>query len=81
MKSPYDVCQSADGRHSSLEVEAFEKFARDAGMDMREHPLHYLFLNDSTYAARKAWKAAIEFMSNLQQEDAPQPIEILRKAD
>lgn len=47
-----DTC---DGK----EQEAFEEFARAAYMDMSQHPLHYLFLNSETNAARQAWKAAI----------------------
>lgn len=40
---------------------AFEEWAKSSDFDMTEHPLHYLFLNDSTDAARQAWKAAIEY--------------------
>jgi len=28
---------------------------------MHEHPLHYLFMNKRTDAARQAWKAAINY--------------------
>ncbi|MCK2149470.1 hypothetical protein MYE70_10370 [Marinobacter alexandrii] len=51
---PVRVC---DGK----EQYAFEDFAKSQNMDMHEHPLHYLFLNPETDAARKGWKAAIEY--------------------
>lgn len=49
-----DVC---DGK----EQEAFEEFARGERMDMTTHPLHWLFLNEKTDAARQGWKAAIRY--------------------
>lgn len=47
-----DTC---DGK----EQEAFEAFANADHFDMSQHPLHYLFLNSETSAARQGWKAAI----------------------
>ncbi len=41
------------------ETDAFEEWAKSEGYDMTEHPLHYLFLNERTYAARQGWKAAL----------------------
>jgi hypothetical protein len=40
---------------------AFEAWAKSQNFDMDEHPLHYLFLDAKTDAARQAWKAAIEY--------------------
>jgi hypothetical protein len=39
----------------------FEEWAAKNCYDMREHPLHYLFLDNRTYAARQGWKAALEY--------------------
>lgn len=44
------------------EVAAFEAWAMAARYDMTTHSLHWLFLNERTYAARQGWKAALEFM-------------------
>ena len=41
------------------EQEAFEAYAVGEKLNMQCHPLHYLFLNGETYAARQGWKAAI----------------------
>lgn len=38
----------------------FESWACREGYDMTKHPLHWLFLNPKTYAARQGWKAGIE---------------------
>jgi hypothetical protein len=46
---------------SPQEVAAFEKWAADNRYDMQTHPLHWLFLNERTNAARQGWKAALEF--------------------
>lgn len=51
---PFDVC---DGK----EQEAFEAWARSERMDMSTHPLHWLFLNAQTNAARQGWKGAINY--------------------
>jgi hypothetical protein len=48
------VCEGA-------EQLAFEAWAKAQGFDVTEHPLHYLFLDAKTYAARQAWKAAIDY--------------------
>lgn len=47
------------------EQEAFESWARGAGYDMAEHPLHWLFLNERTYAARQGWAAALEYANKI----------------
>jgi hypothetical protein len=43
------------------EVTAFEKWARAERYDMTTHPLHWLFLDAKTYAARQGWKAGLAF--------------------
>lgn len=40
---------------------AFEEWAKARHYDMHEHPLHYLFLDAKTNAARKGWSAAITY--------------------
>lgn len=42
------------------EQRAFESWAEGVGLPMEQHPLHYLFLDPVTHAARQAWKAALE---------------------
>lgn len=44
------------------EQEAFETHAKNEGHDMTQHPLHYLFLNDRTKAARAAWRDALVYV-------------------
>lgn len=39
----------------------FEEWAKGERYDMSEHPLHYLFLDSKTNAARKGWKAALRY--------------------
>lgn len=48
-------------RCDGKEQHAFEDWALRQGYDMTKHPLHYLFLDAQTYAARQAWCAAIEY--------------------
>lgn len=43
------------------EQEAFEVWAKSQGYDMHEHPLHYLFLDPKTNAAREAWNECIRY--------------------
>ncbi len=40
---------------------AFEEWAKSEGYEMHQHPLHYLFLEAKTNAARMGWKAGIDF--------------------
>lgn len=51
-------------RCDGIEQPAFEEWAKDQGFDMTEHPLHYLFLNAKTDAARQAWCAGIKHASD-----------------
>ena len=46
---------------SPEEIQAWETWAKDGRFNMDEHPLHYLFLDRETAAARKGWKAGLEF--------------------
>lgn len=46
---------------SPEEVAAFEAWAIEKKYDMTTHPLHWLFLNEKTYAARQGWKAGLAF--------------------
>lgn len=54
---PVKVC---DGK----EQDAFEAWATGERYDIQTHPLHWLFLNEKTYAARNGWKAAIEYCAS-----------------
>lgn len=51
------------------EQEGFVSWAEGERMDMSEHPLHWLFLNEKTYAARQGWKAALAYVGKV--FDAP----------
>jgi len=42
-----------------IEQPAFEEWAKSEGFDMAEHPIHYLFTDPETAAARIAWKAGL----------------------
>jgi len=46
---------------SPQEIAAFERWAAAQRYEMQTHPLHWLFLNERTNAARQGWKAALEF--------------------
>lgn len=50
------------------EQDEFEKWAASQQYDMTTHPLHWLFLDARTYAARQGWKAALEYVNR-----TPQP--------
>jgi hypothetical protein len=52
-----DMPKQCDGK----EQEAFEAWAKSQGMDMHEHPLHYLFLDKRTGGARDGWSAALRY--------------------
>lgn len=40
---------------------AFEEWAKGERYEMHQHPLHYLFLDPKTHAARMGWKAGMAF--------------------
>jgi hypothetical protein len=48
-----------------IEHTKFEEWAASEGYDMHEHPLHYLFMDPKTNAARKGWKAALQYIAAL----------------
>jgi hypothetical protein len=50
--------QDCDGK----EQLAFEAWAIGERYDMHEHPLHYLFMDKKTNAARQGWKAALKYV-------------------
>lgn len=47
-----------------IEQDAFETWAKSQHYNMDQHPLHWLFLNEKTNAARQGWKAGLEHSSN-----------------
>jgi hypothetical protein len=52
-----DMPKTCDGK----EQLAFKSWAISEQFDMEEHPLHLLFLNPRTHAAREAWRGAINY--------------------
>lgn len=42
--------------------QAFEAWAQGERYEMHQHPLHYLFMDTKTNAARQGWKAALQFV-------------------
>jgi hypothetical protein len=55
--SAVPVPKDNDGK----EQDAFEAWAKSEGFDMVQHPLHWLFLNERTNAARKGWRGALAY--------------------
>lgn len=51
------LAATCDGR----EQDEFEAWARQEKMDMTQHPLHWLFTNEKTNAARQGWKAGLMY--------------------
>lgn len=47
------------------EQKAFEAWAKSQGLSMEQHPLHYLFLDPKTDAARDGWNAARRYMQRI----------------
>jgi hypothetical protein len=50
-----DIADDNDG----IEQDAFEAWAKAERYDMHEHPMHWLFLDAKTAAARDGWRAGI----------------------
>lgn len=50
--------QACDGK----EQLAFEAWAVSQRYDMHEHPLHYIFMDPKTSAARMGWNAALKYV-------------------
>ncbi|MGN7099345.1 hypothetical protein [Brevundimonas diminuta] len=61
---PVDVVAACNG-----EQEHFETWAKMCRYDMSEHPLHYIFTDPKTNAARMGWKAALAYV-----HDAAEPL-------
>jgi hypothetical protein len=55
------------------EQEHFETWAKSQQYEMREHPLHYLFLDAKTNAARQGWKAALRYVTTALPSTEGQP--------
>lgn len=51
------LVKTCDGK----EQLAFEEWANSNHFDMHEHPMHYLFMDKETNAARKGWREAIRY--------------------
>lgn len=51
-----DIADTCDG----TEQDAFEEWAAKNRYDMHQHPLHWLFLDKRTSAARDGWRAGIK---------------------
>lgn len=66
---PVEWPTTCDGK----EQEAWETWAQTERYDMTQHPLHYLFLNERTYAARQGWKAGLLYAVEQMKSAAPQP--------
>lgn len=58
------------------EQDAFEEWARSAGFDMSQHPLHWLFLHEETYAARQGWKEGLVYVSGLPDSQVVSSVEV-----
>lgn len=48
---------------------AFENFANSQELDMRMHPLHYLFLDKKTDFARSVWKSCLNYVWSVMEKD------------
>ena len=51
------ACKPCEGEESH-----FEHWATKERYDLHQHPLHYLFLDSKTYAARDGWRAALAYV-------------------
>ena len=52
-----DLADDCDGK----EQEEFEAWAQKERLDMETHPIHWLFLDKQTNAARRGWRAGISY--------------------
>ncbi|MDC0657090.1 hypothetical protein N6L27_03675 [Leisingera sp. SS27] len=59
------------GTCDGIEQDAFEEWARGQGMNMNQHPLHYLFLDPVTNGARQAWKAGLMHCKERMEVETP----------
>ncbi len=60
---------SCDGK----EQYAFEAWAKTNRYEMHEHPLHYLFMDPKTNAARNGWRAALNYGAGIRAALTPPP--------
>lgn len=67
--APPAVPSTCDGK----EQDAFEAWASGERFDMALHPLHWLFLNEKTYAARQGWKGALRYVGAVLSATTPAP--------
>ena len=58
---------------SHQEQAAFEEWATESRYEMHQHPLHYLFVDKQTNAARQGWKAALAFVRKLSEGSTDGP--------
>lgn len=56
-----------------IEQPAFEAWAKSERFDMHEHPLHYLFMDPKTDAARQGWKAGLNHAIERMKSAHPSP--------
>lgn len=61
--------QACDGK----EQYAFEAWASESRYDMHEHPMHYIFMDPKTNAARMGWNAALQYVREQFAEANPPP--------
>lgn len=45
------------------EQAAFEAYAQSKGLDLSQHPLHYLLLDEKTNQARSAWRECLNYVA------------------
>lgn len=55
------------------EQDAFEKWAASEAYTMTTHPLHWLFLDKRTYAARDGWRAALRYVAQMARSEGAGP--------
>ncbi|TZG25632.1 hypothetical protein [Sphingomonas montanisoli] len=70
------VIRTCDGK----EQDAFEEWAASQNMDTKTHPIHWLFLDPKTSAARQGWRGATEYWAARMKDAAPTPDAALREA-
>ncbi len=57
-----------------IEQDAFEAWAVNQKYSMDTHPLHWLFLNEKTDAARQGWKAGLVHATNRMEDKYAQVV-------
>lgn len=72
-ESPAQTSEARDALpkdNDGKEQDAFEEWAKSEGFDMVQHPLHWLFLNERTNAARKGWRGALAYVNAAMRQEA-----------